>query len=183
MRAQYQQALYHMEAMDQVFYQRAHVAFNYLGGAQRKEVLTAFSNLEYYAQVRRELSSIDEVYNPLSLIVNSLHNGVSTKILQAGVKEKQQVWLMLKNLMEQLLVRPVKVTLNRQNIHMVEYLNIKLGALPQDSKGMTVQEVAEYVSQLLQLLSFQYHKWQSQVALVMTRFEAANDVAPVNLLR
>jgi Zn-dependent protease with chaperone function len=183
MRSQYQQALYHMEAMDQVFYQRAFVALNYLAVAPRKEVFTAFSNLEYYAQVRREVSSIEELYNPLSLIVNSLHNGVSTKILQAGVKEKQQVWSVLCNLREQLMDKPVKVTLNRQNIHIVEYLNIKLGELPEDSRDMTVQEVAEYVSQLLQLLSFQYHKWQSQVALVMTQFEAVNDVAPVNLLR
>lgn len=182
MRSQYQQALYHMEAMDQVFYQRAYVALNYLDVTARGLVLTAFSNLEYYAQVRKEVLSIEEAYNPLSLIVNSLHNGVSTKILQAGVKEKQQLWLMLSALMKRLENKPVKVSLNRSNIHILEYLEIKLGKLPHSSSSMTVEDLALYVSQLLQLLSFQYHKWQSQVALVMSRFEVENGVSPVNLL-
>jgi Zn-dependent protease with chaperone function len=182
MRSQYQQALYHMEAMDQVFYQRAFVVLNYLDVAARSMVLTAFSNLEYYAQVRREVLSIEEAYNPLSLIVNSLHNGVSTKILQAGVKEKQQLWLKLKLLIKQLEDKPVKVSLNRSNIHIIVYLEIKLGKLPDSSSTMTVEDLAMYVSQLLQLLSFQYHKWQSQVALVMSRFEVENGVSPVNLL-
>ena len=182
MRAQYQQALYHMEAMDQVFYQRAFVALNHLDMAARSEALGAFSNLEFYAQVRREVSSINEAYNPLSLIVNSLHNGVSTKILQAGVKEKQQVWRILQELIASLKEKPVKVSLNRRRIHILEYFEVKLGPLPDDSKEITIQELADYVSQLLQLLSFQYHKWQSQVALVMTRFETQNDISPVNLL-
>ena len=182
MRAQYQQALYHMEAMDQVFYQRAFIALNHLDMAARSEALGAFSNLEFYAQVRREVSSINEAYNPLSLIVNSLHNGVSTKILQAGVKEKQQVWRILQELIASLKEKPVKVSLNRRRIHILEYFEVKLGPLPNDSKEITIQELADYVSQLLQLLSFQYHKWQSQVALVMTRFETQNDISPVNLL-
>jgi hypothetical protein len=150
--------------------------------AARGLVLTAFSNLEYYAQVRREVLSIEEAYNPLSLIVNSLHSGVSTKILQAGVKEKQQLWLMLNSLLKLLENKPVKVSLNRSNIHILKYLEIKLGKLPDSSSSMTVEDLALYVSQLLQLLSFQYHKWQSQVALVMSRFEVENGVSPVNLL-
>ncbi len=183
MRAQYQQSLYHMEAMDQVFYQRAFVALNHLDMSARSEVLGAFSNLEFYAQVRKEVSSIGEAYNPLSLIVNSLHNGVSTKILQAGVAEKQQVWLILQELRKRLKGKPVKVSLNRKRIHILEYFDIKLGVLPEDSKDITIQELAEYVSLLLQLLSFQYHKWQSQVALVMTKFENQNEISPVNLLQ
>ena len=182
MRAQYQQALYHMEALDQVFYQRAFVALNYLDISARGQVLTAFSNLEYYSQVRREVSAIEEAYNPLSLIVNGLHNGVSTRILQAGVTEKQQVWRLLHMLRDRLRGKPVKVSLNRRYIHILEYFDIKLGELPSESQDMTVEEVAEYVSKLLQLLSFQYHKWQSQVALVMSQFETKNGVAPVNLL-
>lgn len=183
MRAQYQQSLYHMEAMDQVFYQRAFVALNYLDVAARGKVLTAFSNLEYYAQVRREVSALEEAYNPLSLIVNSLNNGVSTRILQAGVSEKQQVWRLLQILRDRIVDKPVKVTLNRRSIHLLEYFDFKLGTLPDDSKEMTVEEVADYVSQLLSLLSFQYHKWQSQVALVLSQFESKNGIAPVNLLR
>ena len=182
MRSQYQQALYHMEAMDQVFYQRAFVALNYLDMAARAEVLTAFSNLEFYAQVRRLVGAISEAYHPLSLIVNGLHNGVSTKILQAGVSEKQQVWRVLQELRKQLKDKPVNVVLNRRKIHLLKYFDIKLGDLPQDSTDMTIEEVAEYVSQLLQLLSFQYHKWQSQVALVMSRFEKQNEISPINLL-
>jgi Zn-dependent protease with chaperone function len=182
MRSQYLQALYHMEAMDQVFYQRAFVTLNYLDVASRGMVLPAFSNLEYYAQVRREILSIEEAYNPLSLIVNSLHNGVSTKILQAGVKEKQELWLKLKSLAVKLENMPVKVSLNRRNIHIIAYLDAKLGKLPDSSYGMTVEDLALYTCQLLQLMSFQYHKWQSQVALVMSRFEIENGVSPVNLL-
>lgn len=183
MRAQYQQALYHMEAMDQVFYQRANVAMNYLDMAARSEVFSSFSNLEMYSQVRKEVSSIEEAFDPLNLIVNSLHNGVSTRILQAGVAEKQQVWGLLQQLRSKLKELPIKVSHNRRKIHLLSYFDVKLGSLAPNSTDLTIEEVAEYVSQLLLLLSFQYAKWQSQVALVMTRFETENNVTQINVLR
>ena len=183
MRAQYQQALYHMEAMDQVFYQRAFDAINYLDMTARAKVSAAFHNLELYCQVRREVASIEESYLPLSIIVNGLTHGASTRILQAGVSEKQQFWRLMQGLRSALKQRPIIVVLHGKRVHLLEYLDFKLGELPAQSEQMTVQEVAQYAHDLIGLLQFQYRKWQAQLSSVLTKFEHANDIEPVNLLR
>jgi hypothetical protein len=183
MRSQYQQSLYHMEAMDQVFYQRANDAMKYMDMASRGQISLAFHNLELYSQVRRQVMAMEEAYLPLNLIVNGLHHGVSTKILQAAVSEKQQLWSIIEILFAELKNRPLQVVLHGKKVHILHYLSFKLGSLPEDSNLMTVEEVSSYASELLGLLSFQYHKWQSQVAVVLTRFEQDNDITPVNLLK
>lgn len=183
MRAQYQQALYHMEAMDQVFYQRAYDAINYLDMAARAKVSAAFHNLELYCQVRREVASIEESYLPLNIIVNGLVHGASPRILQAGVSEKQQFWRLMQGLRNALQQRPLIVVLHGKRVHLLKYLDFKLGELPERSELMTVEEVAHYAHDLIALLQFQYRKWQAQLSSVLTKFEHANDIEPVNLLR
>lgn len=183
MRSQYQQAVYHMEAMDQVFHQRAYDAINYLDITARAKVTAAFHNLELYCQVRREVASIEESYLPLSIIVNGLVHGASTRILQAGVSEKQQFWRLMQGLRKALESRPITVLLHGKRVHLLRYLDFKLGVLPADSKQMTVEEVARYADDLIALLQFQYRKWQAQLSSVLTKFEHVNDIEPVNLLR
>lgn len=183
MRAKYQQALYHMEAMDQVFYQRAKDAMSYMDMASRGQMNLAFHNLELYSQVRREIAAMDEACKPLNLIVNGLQHGVSTKILQAAVTEKQQLWALLQMLIKELKARPLKVMLHNKKVHILTYLNFKLGNIPEDSHQLTVEEMAGYTSELMALLAFQYHKWQSQIALVLSKFEQDNEVTPINLLK
>jgi len=183
MRAQYQQGLYHMESMDQVFYQRAKDALSYMDMASRAQINLAFHNLELYSQVRREVAAMEEACKPLYLIVNGLQHGVSTKILQAAVTEKQQLWSLMGILTKELESRPIKVVLHNKKVHILSYLNFKLGAMPESSNQMAVEEMANYVSELMGLLSFQYHKWQAQIAMVLSRFEQTNEITPINLLK
>lgn len=183
MRSQYQQALYHMESMDQVFYQRASDAMRYLDIVSRNEASLAFHNLELYSQVRREIAALYEAHLPLAVIVNGLKHGVSTKILQAGVSEKQVLWRLIHRLREELKGRPIGIVLHRKKVHLLAYLDFKLGELPDSSSEMTIEEMASYLSDLLSLLSFQYHKWQAQVAKVLAKFERENDIAQINLLK
>lgn len=183
MREQYRQSLYHLEAMDQVFYQRAHAGKAYLDAKARSQIDWSFHNLELYAQTRRTIAKLEESYLPLNFIVNGLQAGVTTKILQAGVVEKQYTWTCIGALRQEFKVRPIKVQLNNRRVHILSYLDFKLGALPKSSADMTLEEMAEYANELIQLLRFQYHKWQDQVATVMTRFEHQNEVAPINLMK
>ncbi len=183
MRLQYEQVLHHMEVMDQVFYQRAFDTMNYLDMKARSEVNSAFHNLELYSQVRASVVSLQEAFMPLNLIVNGMVDGVNGRVLQAGANEKQVVWAAVQQLRQVLKDRPIQVGLSRKKIHLLAYLDVKLGELPPDSKSMCIEDMATYVDELLQLLQFQYHKWQSHLAVVMGRFEKENGIAPVNLLR
>jgi len=79
--------------------------------------------------------------------------------------------------------RPIKVVLHNKKVHILSYLNFKLGAMPESSNQMAVEEMANYVSELMGLLSFQYHKWQAQIAMVLSRFEQTNEITPINLLK
>ena len=108
--------------------------------------------------------------------MNGLHNRVSTKILQAGVSEKQLLWQRLRQLRKALKSRPIQVNLHRNNIHVLAYLDFKLGPLPSDSNQMTVEDMSDYGHKMLTLLEFQYQKWQSQVAVALTRFEKEHQV-------
>ena len=182
MRKQYQAALLPIEALDQVFYQRAHEAMNAMGSKNRSEVATAFQNLELYGQLRVRVVQLREAFAPLNLIVNGLVHGVNARALQAGASEKQNVWKLVEGLREGMQERPIYVGLSRKKLHLVAYLDVKLGMIPSDSADMTIEDMASYTDELLQLLQFQYHKWQAQLALVMTRFEQANRVEPINLL-
>ena len=107
---------------------------------------------------------------------------LQTKILQAAVTEKQHLWTLLQVLIKELKARPVKVILHNKKVHIINYLNFKLGSIPETSDQMTVEELASYVSDLMSLLSFQYHKWQSQIAVVLSKFESNNEITPINLL-
>jgi|GEM_PF-1545750 len=176
MRAQYLQTLYQLEAVDKVFYQRAHEALIHMDMNVRNNISTSFHNLELYCQVRAEIEDVFEASQSLGFIVSGLHNRVSTKILQAGVNEKQLLWRRLKLLRKALKSRPIQVNLHRNNIHVVAYLDFKLGLLPADSREMTVEDMSDYGHKTLALLQFQYQKWQSQVAVALTRFEKENQV-------
>ncbi len=182
MRAQHQQVLHHMEMMDQVFYQRAKDTVNYLDSSALNDIGPSFHNLELFCQVRREFFALEEAFLPLNLIVNGLRFGVNTKILQAGVAEKQLLWRLLHVLRKELKARPIEVSIQRKKVHFVAYLDYKLGSLPEHSKEMTIEEMATYVSELLGLMTYQYHKWMAMLSLVMTRFEQDNDISPVNLI-
>ncbi|EAT13561.1 M48 family metalloprotease [Bermanella marisrubri] len=183
MRDQYRQSLYHLEAMDQVFYQRVHAGKMYLDSKSRAQIDWSFHSLELYSQMRRSVANLEEAYLPLNFIVNGLQDGVTTRILQAGVVEKQYLWTCIRNVRKEFKVRPIKVQLNNRRVHILGYLDFKLGALPTASSDMTLEEMAEYASELIQLLRFQYHKWQDQIAAIMARFEHQNDVAPINLMK
>ena len=176
MRAQYQQTLYQLESVDRVFYQRAHEALIHMGMNVRVNISTSFHNLELYCQVRSEIENLTEASQSLGFIVNGLHNRVSTKILQAGVNEKQLLWLRLMQLRKALKSRPIQVNLHRNNIHVLAYLDFKLGPLPSNSNEMTVEDMSDYGHKMLALLEFQYQKWQSQVAVALTRFEKEHQV-------
>ena len=176
MRAQYQQTLYQLESVDKVFYQRAHEALIHMDMSVRNNISMSFHNLELYCQVRNEVENLFEASQSLGFIVNGLHNRVSTKILQAGVSEKKLLWQRLVLLRKALKSRPIQVNLHRNNIHVVAYLDFKLGPVPSDSKAVTVEEMSDYGHKMLALLGFQYQKWQSQVAVALTRFEKENQV-------
>jgi len=62
------------------------------------------------------------------------------------------------------------------------YLDFKLGELPSSSNEICIEDMASYVDELLQLLQFQYLKWQAQLAVIMSRFEQDNGITQVNLL-
>lgn len=176
MRAQYQQTLYQLESVDKVFYQRAHEALIHMDMKVRNNISMSFHNLELYCQVRSEIEDLFEASQSLGFIVSGLHNRVSTKILQAGVNEKKLLWQRLVLLRNALKSRPIQVNLHRNNIHVVAYLDFKLGPIPNDSKAVTVEEMSDYGHKMLALLGFQYQKWQSQVAVALTRFEKENQV-------
>lgn len=171
MRAQYEQAQHQVESVDQVFYQRAHGALGYMDIKLRNTINSSFHNLELYCQVRKQVASLKEAYLSLGFIVSGLHNGVSVRILRAGVEEKRLCWTRLQDLHRALKSRPIQVSLHKNSIHVLAYLEFKLGDLPGDSGNMTVEEVSDYIQNTLALLDFQYQKWLSQVAVVMTRFE------------
>ncbi len=183
MRSQYEQVLHHMETMDQVFYQRAHEAMNYLDMKARSEVNTAFHNLELYSQIRAQVALLKEAFKPLNLLVNGMGAGVNTRILQAGANEKQLLWAVVQQLRLVLIERPIHVGLSRKKVHLLAYLDFKLGKLPENSQEICIEDMATYVDELLQLLQFQYLKWQAQLAMVMSRFEQENGISQVNLLR
>ncbi len=182
MRSQYEQVLHHMETMDQVFYQRAQDTMNYLDMKARSDVSTAFHNLEFYSQVRREVAAVKEAFKPLNLLVNGMGTGVNTRILQAGANEKQLLWAVVHSLREALKERPIQVGLSRKKVHLLAYLDFKLGELPSSSNEICIEDMASYVDELQQLLQFQYLKWQAQLALIMSRFEQENGITQVNLL-
>jgi len=182
LRLKYKQALHHLEVMDQVFYHRACMSKVNLDLKSSSQLEWPFHNLELYAQVRAKVASLEEAYLPLNLIVNGLQYGVTTKILQAGVAEKQIIWQLIMDVRSLLKVRPIQVQLNRKRVHLLSYLDFKLGALPEQSSDMTIQDVAEYTHELISLLRFQYHKWQDQLSVVLTQFEHRNDITPVNLV-
>ncbi|OUS39354.1 hypothetical protein A9R00_09790 [Oleispira antarctica] len=182
MRKQYRSALLPIEALDQVFYQRAHEAMRVMGAKSRAEVTTAFQNLELFAQLRVQVVQLHEAFAPLNIIVNGLVQGVNAKALQAGAVEKQNVWTLVEELKRGMQERPIFVGLSRKKLHLVSYLDVKLGVMPNESVDMTIEDMASYTDELLRLLQFQYHKWQAQLALVMTRFEQSNKIEPINLL-
>ncbi len=178
-----QQVQHHMESMDQVFYQRAHDSMNYLDIKSRSKVSGAFHNLELYCQLRRKVEALKESSMPLNLIVNGLSDQVNARTLQAGVSEKQRVWGVLQVLRDSLKALPIEVGLSGKRVHFLLYLDHKLGDLPEHSKDMCIEDVASYVDEFLHLLSFQYLKWQAQLAMVLSRFENENEITQVNLLR
>ncbi|MEY8239857.1 MAG: M48 family metallopeptidase [Cycloclasticus sp.] len=183
MRLQYERSLHRLEAMDQVFYRRAQDTMNYLDMKARGEVSTAFHNLELYSQVRREVAALKEACKPLNLLVNGMNSGASTRVLQAGANEKQRLWAEVSRLRGALRERPIQVRLSRKEVHVLTYLDFKLGELASSSDEVCIEAMATYVDELLQLLQFQYLKWQAQLAVIMHRFEQDNDITQVNLLR
>lgn len=182
MQQQYAAVVKHMEAMDQVFYQRAHECMNLLDHQSRSKVVQAFHNLELYCQVRHLIAQLELAKKPLLLIVNGLHNGASTRVLQAGANEKQLAWELLHKLRVELEARPIQVSIHGKPAQLMKYLDYKLGRLPERSTQMSIMAMAEYVEQFTQLLDFQCHKWQGQLAVMFTQFEYNNGIAQVNLL-
>ncbi len=182
MQEQYASVVKQMEQMDQVFYQRAYECLNVLTHDARSAVMQPFHNLELYCQVRELIARLVLENKPLKLIASGLHNGASTRILQAGANEKQICWETIRQLREQLSSRPIRVAVHGKPVHILKYLDYKLGAFPERSSMVSIMTMMEYVEQLLQLLDFQYHKWQGQVALVCSQFEHRNGIAQVNLL-
>ena len=182
MQQQYASVVKQMEAMDQVFYQRAHECMNLLDHQSRSKVVQAFHNLELYCQVRHTVAELKLTKKPLLLIVNGLHNGASTRVLQAGANEKQRAWEILHKLRVELKARPIQVSIHGRPAQLIKYLDYKLGNLPERSTQMSIMALAEYVEQFTQLLDFQCHKWQGQLAVMFTQFEYNNGIAQVNLL-
>ncbi|MFY0641375.1 MAG: M48 family metallopeptidase [Bermanella sp.] len=182
MQQQYTTVVKHMEAMDQVFYQRAHECMNLLDHQSRSKVVQAFHNLELYCQVRHLVAQLNLTKKPLLLIVNGLHNGASTRVLQAGANEKQLAWELIQQLRVELETRPIQVSIHGKPAQLIKYLDYKLGNLPERSTQMSIMAMAEYVEQFTQLLDFQCHKWQGQLAVMFTQFEYNNGIAQVNLL-
>ena len=183
LRQQCQKSLHSMEAMDQIFYQRAHEALSKMDPKNSTEVMSVFQNLELYSQVRVSLVNLKEAFGPLNLIVHGLTQGVKAKALQAGAVEKQRCWTLIMQLRADLQERPINVGLSKKRVHLVTYLDVKLGQIPVDSTDMSIEDVAIYIDELLSLLNFQYQKWLGQVALVMTRYEKSHNIEPINLLR
>ncbi|MFT5594387.1 MAG: Zn-dependent protease with chaperone function [Oceanicoccus sp.] len=182
MQQQYANAVKKMEEMDQVFYQRAHECMNLLDHQSRSKVVHSFLNLELYCQVRHLVAQLKLSNRPLTLIVNGLHNGASTRVLQAGANEKQRVWDILHTLRQELQQRPIQVSIHSKPAHIMTYLDYKLSKLPERSTQMSIMAMAEYLDQFIQLLDFQCHKWQGQLAVMFTQFEHGNGIAQVNLL-
>lgn len=182
MQTQHASIIKQMESMDQVFYQRANETMNLLDGASRAKVMQAFHNLELFCQVRKTVEILRLSYQPLALIVGGLHNGASTRVLQAGANEKQLTWDILQALRAELKTRPIRVGIHGKMVHIMTYLDYKLGALPERSSQMSISAMAEYLDQLLQLLDFQCHKWQGQLAVMFNEFEYNNGITQVNLL-
>jgi len=183
MQEQYVSTLKQIEQMDQVFYQRAYACISLLDHKLRSKVNQAFHNLELYCQVRAQLHQLELASRPLKLLVNGLHAGASTRILQAGVNEKQLTWQLLQKLRVDLKSRPIRVAVHGKPVHILTYLDYKLGELPEVSSEMSITSMADYLDQMLQLLEFQYQKWQGQLAYVFSDFERKNGIAQVNLLR
>jgi Zn-dependent protease with chaperone function len=182
MQQQYDGVVKQMESMDQVFYQRAHECMNVLDHQSRAKVSQAFHNLELYCQVRHLIAKLKLHNKPLVLIANGLHSGASTRILQAGVKEKQLVWDALQTLRNGLAIRPIKVSIHGKSAQIIKYIDYKLGELPERSTQMSIMATAQYLEQFIELLDFQCHKWQGQLAVMFTQFEHDNGIAQVNLL-
>ena len=183
LRQQSQRSLLAMEAMDQVFYQRAHEALIKMDEKNHLDVNDAFQNLELYGQLRGILLELKEAFSLLNLIVHGLAQGVKARALQAGATEKQVCWDLIAKLRTDMQERPIYVGLSRKKVHLVTYLDVKLGQIPVESSDMTIEDMAIYTDELLKLLSFQYHKWLGQLAVVMTRYEKTNRIEPINLLR
>lgn len=183
MQSQHAGVIKQMELMDQVFYQRANETLNLLAGPSRDSVTRAFHNLELYCQVRHTVEALRLGLRPLNLIVNGLHNGASTRVLQAGANEKQLTWDILQTLRRDLKDRPIRVSIHGKMVHLMGYLDYKLGELPERSSQMSIMAMAEYLDQLLQLLDFQYYKWQGQLAVIFNDFEYKNGITQVNLLK
>lgn len=179
---QYIKVVKQMEQLDQVFYQRAHEAVNVLDAQLRRNTQTSFLNLELYCQLRRQIDDLILAAKPLKLIVNGLTAGASARILQAAVTEKRYAWTLIHNLRTELKERPIKVSLHGKPVHILTYLDYKLGDLPENSESLSIMAMAEYLHQLLELLDFQYTKWQGQMASVLLKFERDNDITQVNLL-
>lgn len=171
-----------MEVLDQVFYQRAHECMNLLVPESRLKLMQAFQNLELYCQVRHDVAQLQLANKPLAVLVNGLTHGATMRILQAGVTEKRLVWNVLQALRSDLANRPIKVMLHGKPVHIIRYLDYKLGCLPEYSEHMSIISMADYAHEFLQLLDFQYHKWQSQLAVVFNHFERNHGIAQVNLL-
>ena len=183
LRHQSQRSLQSMEAMDQVFYQRAHEALMKMDEKSRLDAADAFQNLESYGQLRVSLAQLKEAFSPLNLIVHGLTHGVKARALQAGAVEKQSCWDLLGELRVNMQARSIYVGLSRKKVHLVTYLDVKLGQIPVESSDMTIEDMAIYTDEFLKLLNFQYHKWLGQLAVVMTRYEKSNRIEPINLLR
>ncbi len=183
LRQNLQRSLLPMEAMDQVFYQRAHSALINMDEKSRTDVSGAFQNLELYSQLRESLAHLKESFGPLNLIVCGLTQGVKVKALQAGAIEKKNCWGIIAVLREEMRERSIYVGLSRKKVHLLSYLDVKLGPLPKHGNDMSLEDMAIYIDELLELLNFQYQKWLGRLALVMTRYEKDNHIEPINLLR
>lgn len=182
MQEQYAEITKKMEIMDQVYYQRANECMNVLDNQTRSKVIQSFHNLELYCQVREHVSKLKLSRQPLMLLVNGLHNGASTRVLQAGANEKQLVWEQLQALRSELKTKPIRVAVHGKSVHVVKYLDYKLGPLPERSGLVSIMAMAQYLEQFLQLLDFQYNKWQGQLAVIFNAFECHNGITQVNLL-
>ena len=182
MQEQYQKLMKQMEYMDQVYYQRAHQGLNVLDRHSRNKIIQAFHNLELYCQVRHELDELTLASKPLKMIVHGLTAGANTRILQAAATEKRITWDLIQTFRSKLGERPVKVALHGKPVHILTYLDCKLGGLPVSSSDMSIMAMAEYLHQLLELLTFQYNKWLGQLAGTLIGFERQNGISQVNLL-
>lgn len=179
MQEQYVNVIKKIECVDQVYYQRAHEAMNVLDAYTRSKVHQSFQNLELYCQVRSVYSQLLLSYKPLNLIANGLRVGVNIRTLRAGVAEKRLTWDQLQLFRAELENRPIKVSLHGRFVHIITYIDDKLGSLPQRSESLSVMAMAEYLHHLIQLLEFQYNKWQGQLASTLIEFERKNGISQV----